>query len=133
MDTCYAVYKQLFVDAYPFSYDLEELANYYVAYHQLMEHWNSVLPGVVHTVNYEDVVKDLEKESRQLLDYCDLEWQAQCLKFHENKEASTTASTAQIRRPVYQSSIGNWRKYESQLQPMVDVLQKAGIEATLSS
>ena len=131
MDTCYAVYKQLFVDAYPFSYDLEELANYYVAYHQLMEHWNAVLPGVVHTVNYEDVVKDLENESRQLLDYCNLEWQAQCLKFHENKEASTTASTAQIRRPVYQSSIGNWRKYESQLQPMVDVLQRAGIEATV--
>ncbi len=133
MDTCYAVYKQLFVDAYPFSYELEELANYYVAYHQLMEHWNAVLPGVVHTVNYEDVVKDLEKESRQLLDYCNLAWQAQCLKFHENKEASTTASTAQIRRPVYQSSIGNWRKYESQLQPMVDVLQRAGIEATVKS
>ena len=133
MDTCYAVYKQLFVDAYPFSYDLEELAKYYVAYHQLMEHWNAVLPGVVHTVNYEDVVKNLEKESRQLLDYCDLEWQAQCLKFHENKEASTTASTAQIRRPVYQSSIGNWRKYESQLQPMLEILQQAGIEATVSS
>ena len=133
MDTCYAVYKQLFVDAYPFSYDLEELANYYVAYHQLMQHWNAVLPGVVHTVNYEDVVKNLEQESRQLLDYCDLEWQAQCLKFHENKEASTTASTAQIRRPVYQSSIGNWRKYEAQLQPMVEILQQAGIEATLSS
>ncbi len=133
MDTCYAVYKQLFVDAYPFSYELEELANYYVAYHQLMEHWNAVLPGVIHTVNYEDVVKDLEKESRQLLDYCELEWQAQCLKFHENKEASTTASTAQIRRPVYQSSIGNWRKYESQLQPMVDVLQRAGIEATANT
>jgi len=128
MDTCYAVYKQLFVDAYPFSYDLEELARYYAAYHQLMQHWNSVLPGVVHTIHYEDVVDDLEKESRRLLEFCGLEWQPQCLKFHENKEASTTASTAQIRRPVYQSSVGKWRNYESQLQPVADILRQAGID-----
>ena len=132
MDTCYAVYKQLFVDAYPFSYDLEELAKYYVAYHQLMQHWNTVLPGVIHTVKYEDVVNDLEGESRLLVDYCGLEWQEQCLNFHENKEASTTASTAQIRRPVYQSSIGKWRNYETQLQPMVEILRQAGIDPNIS-
>jgi tetratricopeptide (TPR) repeat protein len=127
VDTCYAIYKQLFVDAYPFSYDLEELARYYVAYAKLMEHWNAVLPGVIHTVRYEDVVADLEGESRRLIDYCGLEWQEQCLKFHENKEASTTASTAQVRRPIYKSSIGRWRDYESELQPAVKVLQAAGI------
>ena len=128
MDTCYAVYKQLFVDAYPFSYDLEELAKYYVAYHHLMEHWNTVLPGVIHTVKYEDVVNDLEGESRKLLDYCGLDWQAQCLNFHENKEASTTASTAQIRRPVYRSSIGKWRNYSDQLRPLADILGKGGVD-----
>ena len=127
MDTCYAVYKQLFVDAYPFSYDLKELAKYYAAYHHLMEHWNTVLPGVIHTIKYEDVVSDLEKETRRLLEYCGLEWQAQCLQFHENKEASTTASTAQIRMPVYQSSVGKWRNYREQLQPVVDILEQAGI------
>jgi len=127
VDTCYAIYKQLFVDAYPFSYDLEELARYYVAYSKLMEHWNAVLPGVIHTVRYEDVVADLEGESRRLVDYCGLEWQEQCLKFHENKEASTTASTAQVRRPIYKSSIGRWRDYESELQPAVKILQAAGI------
>jgi tetratricopeptide (TPR) repeat protein len=127
VDTCYAIYKQLFVDAYPFSYDLEELARYYVAYSKLMDHWNAVLPGVIHTVRYEDVVADLEGESRRLVDYCGLEWQEECLKFHENKEASTTASTAQVRRPIYKSSIGRWRDYESQLQPAVRVLQAAGI------
>jgi tetratricopeptide (TPR) repeat protein len=127
MDTCYAVYKQLFVDAYPFSYDLEELARYYVAYHQLMEHWRRVLPGVIHTVRYEELIDDVEGSTRRLLDACGLEWQPQCLKFYENKEASTTASTAQIRRPVYRSSIGKWREYEDQLQPVAKILTGAGI------
>lgn len=127
MDTCYANYKQLYVDAYPFTYDLEELAKYYVAYHQLMEHWNAVLPGVIHTVKYEELVDDLEGNTRKMLDTCELDWQAQCLKFHENKEASTTASTAQVRRPVYKSSVGKWRDYSDQLQPGLKILQQAGI------
>ncbi len=128
MDTCYAIYKQLFVDAYPFSYDLEELARYYVAYHQLMEHWHAVLPGVIHTIQYESLVDDIETQTRQMLEACGLDWQAQCLKFYENKEASTTASTAQIRRPIYKSSVGKWRDYEEQLQPVVEILQQAGID-----
>ena len=127
MDTCYAIYKQLFYGAYPFSYDLEELGRFYVAYHQSMEHWQSVLPGVIHTVNYEKLVGDIERESRQLLEFCDLDWQPQCLKFHESKEASTTASTVQVRQAVYQSSVGKWRNYEKQLQPIVNILDEAGI------
>ncbi len=127
LDTCYAIYKQLFLDAYPFSYDLEELGRYYVAYHQLMEHWNAVLPGVIHTIRYEKLVADLEGEARQLLGFCGLDWQPQCLKFHENPEASTTASTTQVRQPVYQSSVGKWRNYRQQLAPLIKVLETAGI------
>jgi hypothetical protein len=127
MDTCYAIYKQLFVDAYPFSYDLEELARYYVAYYQLMEHWHTVLPGVIHTIKYESLVDDIESKTRLMLDACGLEWQEQCLRFYENKEASTTASTAQIRRPIYKSSVGKWRDYEEQLQPATEILQQAGV------
>jgi len=127
MDTCYAIYKQLFVDAYPFSYDLEELARYFVAYHRLMQHWNEVLPGVIHTIQYEELVDDIEDKTRQMLGACNLDWQAQCLKFYENKEASTTASTAQIRRPVYKSSVGKWKDYEEYLQPAVEILQRAGV------
>lgn len=127
MDTCYAVYKQLFVDAYPFSYDLPELAQYYVAYHRLMEHWNLVLPGVIHTVHYEDFVSDIEPQTRALLSACGLDWQPQCLTFYENKAASTTASTAQVRQPAYKSSIGKWRNYARQLQPVADILQQAGV------
>jgi len=127
MDTCYAIYKQLFVGAYPFSYKLEELGQYYVAYHKLMTHWNAVLPGVVHTIHYETLVNDIENEARRLLEFCDLDWQPQCLEFHKNKEASTTASTVQVRQPVYQSSVGKWRNYEKQLQPISDILEIAGI------
>ncbi len=127
LDTCYAIYKQLFVDAYPFSYDLEELAHYYVGYHKLMEHWHTVLPGIVHTVNYEELVIDVENESRRLLEFCDLDWQPQCLKFYENKKASTTASTVQVRQPVYQTSVGKWRSYETHMQPVAAILEQAGI------
>jgi len=119
--------RQLFLDAYPFSYDLEDLGRYYVAYNQLMEHWNSLMPGVIHAVNYEELVADIEAESRRLIDVCDLDWQPQCLKFYENPEASTTASTVQVRQPVYQSSVGKWRQYSDQLAPLINVLDKAGI------
>ncbi len=128
MDTCYAVYKSLFKDGYPFSYALEELGSYYVAYDRLMTHWNTVLPGVVHTVNYEDVVADIESEARNLIDCCGLDWQEQCLRFYENKQASTTASATQIRQPVYSSSVGKWRHYERQLQPVANILSAAGID-----
>ena len=129
MDTCYAIYKQLFIDAYPYSYDLEELARYYVAYRDLMQHWHTILPGVVHTVRYEDIVDDAESHSRRLIERCGIDWQDQCLRFYENREASTTASTAQVRRPIYKSSIGKWRHYEKELQPVLDILQQAGIDA----
>lgn len=127
MDTCYAIFKTLFVDAYPFSYDLEEMAHYYVAYRELMAHWHAVLPGVMLSVQYEDLVSDTETESKRLLDYCNLEWQPEVLDFHSSPEASTTASTVQVRQRVYTSSVGRWRDYEQQLQPVVGILREAGI------
>jgi len=127
MDTIYAVYKTLFVDAYPFSYELEELAHYYVAYHELMQHWHTVLPGSMLAVRYEDLVSDVENESRRLVESCDLQWQPGCLKFFDSDEASTTASSVQVRRPVYQSSVGRWLDYKKQLEPAVEILRRAGI------
>lgn len=127
MDTCYAVYKQLFIDAYPFSYDLDELARYFVAYRDLMEHWNTVIPGAVYSAEYEKLVDDFEVEVKALLKYCDLDFEPQCLTYYENREASTTASTVQVRQPVYRSSVGKWRDYEQQLQPVMDVLKEAGL------
>jgi tetratricopeptide (TPR) repeat protein len=127
LDTCYAIYKTLFKDAYPFSYSLQELGSYYLAYRSLMDHWQQVIPGVIHTVNYETLVADVEGESRNLLAYCDLPWQAECLRFYENRAASTTASASQVREPVYNSSVGKWRHYQTQLQPLVQMLSAAGV------
>ena len=127
MAACYAIYKQLFKDAYPFSYDLNDLAKYYIAYHQLIQHWKKVMPGVMYDLKYEDMVVDQKNESHALLNFCDLQWQDQCLRFHENNSASTTASAAQVRKPIYNTSIDRWRAYSQQLQPLQVLLEQAGI------
>ncbi|MFT6958653.1 MAG: tetratricopeptide (TPR) repeat protein [Halieaceae bacterium] len=131
MDSCYAIYKTLFRDAYPFSYQLQEIGAYYLAYHKLMTHWLELMPGVVHTVRYEDLVADVEHETRRLLAYCELPWEAQCLRFQENTTASTTASAAQVRSALYSSSVGKWRQYSKQLQPLAEQLAAAGVKNIL--
>ncbi len=128
LDSCFAVYKQLFREAYPFSYQLDDLADYYIAYRRLMKHWNQVIPGGVYEVSYEALVNDLEGESRALLAHCDLPWQSQCLDFHLNSAASTTASATQVREKLYTSSIGRWRHFEMHLQGLKSRLEAAGIE-----
>jgi len=128
MDSCYSMYKQLFRDAYPFSYNQQDLAAYYLAYHRLMEHWENVIPGVIHSVSYENLVRDTEGETRRMLEHCGLDWQDQCLEFHKNTTASTTASATQVRQKVYSSSVGKWRAYESQLMPLRHALESAGID-----
>jgi tetratricopeptide (TPR) repeat protein len=127
LDTCYAIYKQLFTDGYPFSYSLDDLAEYYIAHHKLMAHWETVLPGVIHHVAYEDVINDIDKEAKDLIAYCDLDWQPQCVDFHNNKSASTTASASQVREPLYRKSMARWRNYEEQLAPLKLKLEQAGI------
>ncbi|MBE9538927.1 MAG: sulfotransferase [Proteobacteria bacterium] len=128
LDACYAMYKNLFADAYPFSYNFEDLARYYAAYEKLMAHWHSMMPGVIYDIYYEDLVADIEGQSKQLFKHCELEWQAQCLKFYENQSASTTASASQIREPVYNSSVGKWRNFSSELEPLIKLLRDEGVE-----
>jgi tetratricopeptide (TPR) repeat protein len=124
----YAMFKTLFKDGYPFSYDLGDIARYYVAYRRLMRHWDEVMPGVIHHVEYEQLVADQLRESRRLLEFCGLEWQDACRDFHHNASPTTTASAAQIRRPIYDSSVAQWRHYATQLAPLRDLLTAAGIE-----
>lgn len=128
MAACYASYKQLFRDAYPYSYNLSDLGQYYVAYQRLMDHWAHVMPGLVHTVAYEDLVVDTEVQTLELLRHCGLPWEEGCMKFHQHQQASTTASAAQVRQPIYTSSLASWRRYETHLQPLAEILQTAGIE-----
>jgi len=127
LDTCYAVYKTLFEGAYPYSYDLKELGNYHVGYRKLMAHWFDVMPGVIHTVRYEDLVTGPRRVVESLLDYCSLSWEEQCLNFHDSAGAVTTASAVQVREALHTGSVGKWRHYSEQLQPIAEILQQAGL------
>jgi hypothetical protein len=122
MDSCYAMLKTLFTGAYPFSYNLAELGNYYVAWHRLMRHWQAVLGERLLVVHYEDLVQNQEQVSRRLLAHCGLEWQEACLAFDAQPGAVTSASAVQARRRLYSTSIGKWRRYERQLAPLKRIL-----------
>lgn len=122
MDTCYAIYKTLFEGVYPFSYDLEELATYFAAYRQLIDHWQSVMPGVIHVVKYEELVTDPKPVVDNLLSHCSLSYEDACRRFYENRNVSTTASAVAVRGDLFQSSIGSWRNYEQQLKPVIEIL-----------
>jgi tetratricopeptide (TPR) repeat protein len=125
---CYAIYKARFRErAYAFSYDLDELAAFYVAYRRLMSHWHAVLPGRILDVAYEDIVTALEPTTQRLLDYAGLPFEAACLDFHLNPSSTGTASAVQVRRPLYESSLQEWRHYETQLAPVKARLHAAGI------
>jgi tetratricopeptide (TPR) repeat protein len=128
MDSCYAMYKRLFADAYPMSYHLLDLGRYFIAYEKLMAHWHKLMPGVIRPVSYEDLVLNQASASRRLIADCNLPWDKACLSFDKNPAAATTASASQIRHPVYDSSIDKWRHYQPQLQPLRDLLTGAGID-----
>lgn len=122
MDVGYAMYKTLFRMGYPFSYDLQDIGRYMCAKDQLMAHWEAVLPEKIITVRYEQLVADQEKESRNLVSALGLEWHPDCLAFHKNSSPSATASAAQVRQPIYTSSVGKWKAYEKQLTPLAELL-----------
>lgn len=129
MDACYAIHKTLFRMAYPFSYDLDDLAAYWLGYHRLMAHWRAALPpGCMLEIDYEDLVAHQEDCTRRLLAHTGLDWDPACLAFHRNPSPSLTASAAQVRQPIYSSSVGLWRRYERQLQPLATRLREAGID-----
>ena len=128
MDTCYAVFKQLFArNAHPYSYDQQEMASYYGLYRELMAHWHRCYPGAIFEVSYEALVQDTEKEMERVYDFLGLEWRSEYLEYRKKKQAVGTASTAQVRQPVYSSSLEKWRHYEQQLQPLKQSLVKNGI------
>lgn len=123
IDTCLSCYKQSFARGQYWSYNLEELGEQYKLYEDLMEHWRTVLPGRFLEIDYEETVSDLETQARKLIDYVGLEWNDACLEPHKQKRAVMTASKTQVIRPVYKTSVEAWRRYEKQLQPLVEILQ----------
>ncbi len=118
MGGCFSCFKQLFAKGQTFTYDLEDVGHYYRDYVRLMDHWDKVLPGVVHRVQYEDMVRDTESEIRRLLSYCGLEFEEQCLRFYETKRAVRTPSSEQVRQPVYDKGLEQWRNYDEHLGPL---------------
>ncbi|AMX03599.1 hypothetical protein A3224_14325 [Microbulbifer thermotolerans] len=133
MDSCYAIYKTLFKTAYPFSYDQRELGAYYLAYQSLMDHWTKLVSENFYALEYEKLVGDLEGEARALLQFCGLPWDSRCLEFHRASASGTaTASAAQVRQPVYRSSIGKWKHYREQLRPLAEILREGGIPVDVS-
>ena len=123
LDSCFGSYKQLFAQGQPFTYDLTELGEYYMQYQRLMDHWHEVLPGKVLDVNYEEVVADLEGQIRRILEYCELEWEESCLSFNETKRSVKSASSEQVRKPIYKSAVNTWKRYESHLDALIEVLE----------
>ncbi len=128
MDACFSMYKQVFTWAYKFSYNLDTLADYYIAYDRLRQHWRDVLGDQLVEVNYEDLVTDQEGQTRRLLDRLGLEFEQACLEFDKNSAPSTTASSVQVRQKVHTDSVARWRRYEEQLEPLRLRLEAAGIE-----
>lgn len=126
-DSCFSSFKQLFAQAYPHSYDLEEMARHHVRYQKLMQHWREVVGERMLDVSYEETVVDLEPNARRLIEFLDLDWDAACLDFHKHSGAVSTASAAQVREPAHTRSVGRWKRYETPLAPVIDILNNAGL------
>ena len=125
IDTCLSCFSKLFGGDLPYSYDLGELGRYYRAYARLMDHWRAVLPdGVMLEVDYEDTTADLETQARRMISHCGLDWDDRCLDFHRTDRWVHTASAAQVREPVYRSSVGKWRAYQPWLGPLIAALEQ---------
>jgi tetratricopeptide (TPR) repeat protein len=123
VDTCLSGFSRLFNHGQMHSYDLTEIGLYYRSYHRLMQHWRQILPAnSFMEIDYETLVADIENQSRQLIDYVGLEWDGACLDFHNNKRSIRTASVAQVRRPIYNSSVARWKSYEPYLEPLLEAL-----------
>lgn len=127
MDACFASFKQLFADAYPHSYDQEEMARHHARYYKLMETWRQRFGDRFLDISYEKTAGDLEPNARKLIEFLELPWEDPCLEFHKQSAAVTTASAVQVRQPAHTRSVGRWRRYEQQLTSMQNALTAAGV------
>ena len=123
LDSCLSCFRQLFARGQPFTYDLTDIGEYFLEYQRLMDYWHDVLPGRVLTVQYEDVVTDFETQVRRVLEFCELPWEDSCVRFYETDRPVRTASSEQVRQPVYSKSVNFWRNYEDKLDELITVLE----------
>ena len=122
--TCWSIYKHYFSDeGNRWAYDYQDLARFYKSYVGLMDYWHNLFPGKIYDISYEDLTSNQEKETRNLLKYCDLDWDENCLNFYTNTRAVKTASAVQVRNKMYQGSSDVWRQYSEHLKPLLDALK----------
>ena len=124
MDSCFSCYSRLFNDSMEFAYDQATLGRYYARYMTLMQHWHKVLPaGCILDLRYEDMVADTENQSRRVLEFVGLPWDANCLDFHKNDRLVKTASVAQVRKPIYKTSVARWKHFAKHLHPLYTLVK----------
>jgi len=123
MSACFACYKQLFAEGQEFTYDFKDLAGYYNNYVELMDHWNKVIPNQILSINYEDLINDFEKSVNEILDYCSLPFEKDCIDFYKNKRSVRTPSSEQVRQPIFKSGLDYWKNYESNLDELANNLK----------
>ena len=123
LDSCISSYKQLFYKGQSWSYDLFEIAEYYLEYQRMMDHWHKLFPGEILDLKYENLINNQEDETESLLKYCGLEWEEQCLKFYETERSINTASSEQVRQPIYKGAMNAWKNYESHIGPLIETLE----------
>jgi tetratricopeptide (TPR) repeat protein len=128
MDNAYAAFKTLFPGAFPYTYDLNELANYFVGYSELMAHWQALMPGVIHTVRYEDLVAGSKVAIEDLLDYCDLSFDEKSLKSFLRADQAGTVSGVRMQQELRAQSVGHWRNYRQQFEPVAEIFRQAGLK-----
>ena len=131
LDTILSNYRQLFAlnfSYYNYHYDIADTARYFVQFEKLMQHWRMLYAERFHEVSYEQLTATPEPTVRNLLDYLQLPWEADCLQFHHNTQAVSTASSMQVRQPLYTTAVGRWRHYANELKPAIDILEAAGIQ-----
>jgi hypothetical protein len=131
MDATLSLYKRFFATEhlyYDYAYDIANTARAYTLFLRVARHWSETLsPQNFTIVHYEDIVADLEGQSRRLIAFCGLPWEEACLRFHENKSAITTPSAVQVRQPLHDKAVGRWRAYGSDLDPARAVFEAAGV------
>lgn len=125
MACCFSGFKQLFAEGQEFSYSLDDVGRYYRGYVDLMAHWDAMLPGKILRVQYEDVIDDLEKQVRRLLEFCELPFEPACVDFHKTERAVRTASSEQVRQPLFERGVDHWRAFEHRLEPLRAALADA--------
>nr|ALS55974.1 putative TPR repeat domain protein [uncultured bacterium EIL80E09] len=124
MDTCFSCFKQFFARGQLFTYSLEDLGNYYTDYIRAMNHWHNVYGKDIYTVHYDNVINETEETIRELIDYCELPFEKECLEFYNSSRPVKTPSAEQVRQPIYKSGLNYWKNYEEHLLPLKKIIDE---------